>query len=359
MDCTALLHELTPHAERLLHRHLASSKPWYPHELVPWELGKHREEGPWDPDDFPLPDAVRSSLFVNILTEDNLPYYFSTINRMFGTHGPWREWTHRWTAEEGRHSTALRDYLTVTRAVDPVELEDARMQQVTGGQVPEPDNAIDGFVYVALQELATRIAHRNTGVALKELGGDHPAANAGYEVMARIASDENFHHLMYRDLTAAALEIEPSLVVCAIERQVREFEMPGVGIPDFKRHAERIARAGLYNLAQHHDQILVPVVLRTWKVESLDDLTPDAEQARERLVGQIGRIGRLARRIADRAKERVGEAREKVAALSDRAVDRASALTDRAADRASALSDRASELAADLTTDLSSRSKFA
>jgi acyl-[acyl-carrier-protein] desaturase len=29
----------------------------------------------------------------------------------------------RWTAEEGRHAIVLRDYLTVTRNVDPVALE--------------------------------------------------------------------------------------------------------------------------------------------------------------------------------------------------------------------------------------------
>ena len=69
----------------------------------------------------------------------------------------------RWTAEEGRHSIVLRDYLTVTRAIDPVALERARMAQVERGEVPQPDSTPDTMVYVALQELATRIAHHNTG----------------------------------------------------------------------------------------------------------------------------------------------------------------------------------------------------
>ena len=30
------------------------------------------------------PDGVRSALFVNLLTEDNLPYYFRDIERLFG-----------------------------------------------------------------------------------------------------------------------------------------------------------------------------------------------------------------------------------------------------------------------------------
>jgi hypothetical protein len=82
---------------------------------------------------------VRSSLFVNLLTEDNLPYYFRTIESMFGRDSAWGTWVRRWTAEEGRHSIVLRDYLTVTRMIDPVALERARMHQVSGGEVPVVD----------------------------------------------------------------------------------------------------------------------------------------------------------------------------------------------------------------------------
>ena len=58
-------------------------------------------------------------------------------------------------------------------------------------------------------------------------------------------------------------------MVVAIERQVREFEMPGTGIVDFDTHARAIARAGIYDFEIHHDQILVPVVLRHWGIEDL------------------------------------------------------------------------------------------
>jgi acyl-[acyl-carrier-protein] desaturase len=158
-------------------------------------------------------------------------------------------------------------------------------------------------VYVALQELATRIAHRNTGKALTDALGDHPVAQAGYDVLSRVAADENFHFLFYRDLTSAALEIAPSIVLPAIERQVREFEMPGTGIPGFKQHAEAIARGGLYNLQQHHDQILQPVVMKWWKIESLQGLTSEAEVARDAVLDRVQRIGKAARRLADRARE--------------------------------------------------------
>ncbi len=292
----ALLAELEPTAARLLDRHLTSSKEWFPHELVPWGQGQDFEPGyEWSPDAVPMSDEVRSALFVNLLTEDNLPYYFRTIERMFGADTAWGTWARRWTAEEGRHSIVIRDYLTVTRAIDPVQLERARMAQVECGQVPEPETPHDGFAYVALQELATRIAHHNTGKLLED--------KAGYEVMKKVASDENRHHLFYRDLVSAALEVDTSAMVCAIERQVRTFEMPGTGILDYEVHAKAIAKAGIYDFSAHHDQILVPVVLRHWGVAELEGLDAEAEQARAALLKRIERIGKAGRRFAARRDE--------------------------------------------------------
>ncbi|MEY2404337.1 MAG: acyl-[acyl-carrier-protein] desaturase [Acidimicrobiaceae bacterium] len=293
MDQSILLRELAPVAERLYDRHDAAAKEWFPHEMVPWSRGRDFEAGEcWDPGEVAMPDGVRSALFVNLLTEDNLPYYFRTIEQMFGADSIWGLWVRRWTAEEGRHSIVIRDYLTVTRSVDPIALERARMHQVSTGITPDPGTPADGLAYVALQELATRIAHRNTGKLLED--------RLGYEVMARVASDENLHFLFYRDLVTAALEVDPSTTVIALERQVRDFEMPGTGIVDFADHASAIAKAGIYDLQLHHEQILVPVVLRHWAVESLEGLTPEAEEARAKLVHFIDRVGRIGRRLAAR-----------------------------------------------------------
>ncbi|MFN2504054.1 MAG: acyl-ACP desaturase, partial [Acidimicrobiales bacterium] len=226
MDDPILLQELAPVAERLLERHLATAREWMPHEYVPWSRGRDYEQGEhWEETPLTPPPAVRSALFVNLLTEDNLPYYFGTIDRVFGDEHPWREWVRRWTAEEMRHALVIRDYVVVTRAIDPVGLEHARMLQVSNGEVPEPPDVPEGLVYVALQELATRIAHRNTGKMLED--------SRGYELLSRVAADENLHFLFYRDLTTAAIEIDPSAMVLAMANQVRNFQMPGTGIPDF------------------------------------------------------------------------------------------------------------------------------
>ena len=298
MDDVTLLRELEPTVETLLDRHLSTTKEWFPHDVIPYSRGRDFVPGEaWSEDDADLggaklSDAVRSSLIVNLLTEDNLPYYFRSIERMFGADGAWGTWAKRWTAEEGRHSMAIYGYLMATRAVDPVDLERGRMAQVSGGLTPDPETTAEGFIYLTLQELATRIAHRNTG----KLIGDE----AGYTVMMRVAADENLHHLFYRDLATAAIQMSPSRMMHAIEHEVLGFAMPGLGIPGFAAHAAAISRLGVYDLAIHHDQILVPMLLRHWQIDKIEGLDADAEQARDRVMARMAKSERVARRLTAR-----------------------------------------------------------
>lgn len=293
----AVLEALESTAEHLLERHLATSKEWFPHTLVPWgDAADYPEDYEWSLSETILPPAVRSALFVNVLTEDNLPFYFRDIERMFGRHGAWGEWVRRWTAEEGRHGFVINAYLMATRSIDPRQLERARMMQVQAGVVPEPPNAAEGLAYVAIQELATRISHFNTGTRLPD--------SAGRAVMRRVAADENLHFLFYRDAMKAVFEADPSSAVVATEKQVTGFAMPGVGIPGFTSHARAIAEDGIYDLALHHDQILQPVVMRDWRMASLEGLNAEAEQARERLIRYIERVDKVGKRIAARREER-------------------------------------------------------
>ena len=295
-----LLTELAPVAGALLERHLQTSREWFPHELIPYSRGRDAVPGEaWTPDDADLggaelTDAVRSALYVNLLTEDNLPYYSATIDMVFGRGEAWGAWARRWTAEEGRHSMAIYGYLMMTRAIDPVALERARMVQVSTAQVPQPDDARDALVYLTLQELATRVSHRNTG----KLIGDP----VGYDLMAGWPPTRTSTTSSTGTSRPPRIELDPSAMVQAIERQVAGFAMPGTGIPDFDRHAALIARAGIYDLAVHHDQILVPVVLRQWRVAELTGLDDAGEAARDRLLRQIERIGRLGRRRAGPAR---------------------------------------------------------
>ena len=161
-----LLLDLEPVVEENLNRHLKVTKDWMPHDYIPWSRGKDfaflgGED--WRPEDSALDPVAKTSMIVNLLTEDNLPSYHRIIHQQFGQDGAWGNWVGRWTAEEGRHGIALRDYLVVTRGVDPVQLEDLRMQHMTAGYDREQMSMLHTVVYVSFQELATRVSHRNTG----------------------------------------------------------------------------------------------------------------------------------------------------------------------------------------------------
>src|ERR1700753_1426707 len=196
MDTVDLMRELEPTVEANLNRHMSVAQEWMPHDYVPWNQGRDfvgPDGEPWSIEQSTITPAARISFEVNLLTEDNLPSYPHEIATLFGRDGAWGTWVHRWTAEEGRHGIALRDYLTVTRAVDPIALERARMEHMEAGYANvHEDEAMHSIAYVAFQELATRISHRNTGKAT----GD-PIAE---QLLARIAADEDLHMVFYRGL---------------------------------------------------------------------------------------------------------------------------------------------------------------
>src|SRR5262245_27878706 len=282
-ETPALLDALEPEVARLLDRHLAAAKEWFPHEYVPWDRARSFDDAPWQPEDSSLGEVARTALTLNLLTEDNLPYYHLALWNVFGGRGAWGEWARRWTAEEGRHSTAIRDYLLATRAVDPVALERERMEHVSRGYYPRGiDGPLDALVYVTLQELATRIAHRNTGAVT----GD-PVAE---RLLVRVALDENLHYAFYRDVAAAAIELDPSAMVLAMQRQVVGFAMPGFELRGFRERAITIAAAGIYDLRIHHDQVLCPVLLKHWRLDQLRGLSDPAERARDEVLGFLDQL---------------------------------------------------------------------
>jgi acyl-[acyl-carrier-protein] desaturase len=291
-DEPALILELEPEAGRLLDRHEKVAQEWFPHEYIPYRLGRDFDREPWTPDQPRLTGVAQTSFEIGLLTEDNLPSYHRLIHGMFGNgDGAWLSWVGRWTAEEGRHAIVLRDYLTVTRNIDPIALERGRMTQLQKGYDRDGSDTLHGLAYVTFQELATRIAHRNTGRY-----SDDPVAD---KIMIRIAADENLHMVFYRDILSAALALEPSATVRAIVDEVLAFQMPGAGIPGFVRKAAQIAKAGIYDLRVHRDEVLMPVI-KYWRIFELTGLDAAAEEARRRLAEHLDKLDAAARRFEER-----------------------------------------------------------
>lgn len=274
-----LIRDLEPVVAVELERHLAIQKNWYPHEYVPWSEGRDFA-GPlngdaWEAKDSRLSSVAQDSLILNLLTEDNLPSYHTEITLSMGRDGAWGNWIERWTAEEGRHAIVIRDYLMATRGVDPYELEDLRMAHMSlGYQTPYENDMLHTIAYVSFQELATRISHRNTGKI-----SDDPIAEA---MMQRISLDENLHMIFYRNTLKAALDLEPNAAMRAIADVVTNFDMPGANMPGFGRKAVQIALAGIYDMKQHLEEVIAPV-LRAWEVFERNDLSGDGLVARDEL----------------------------------------------------------------------------
>ena len=280
-----LLHELEPVAERLLNRHISMFKEWNPHDYIPWSDGKNfyaRGGQDWEPGQSQLSEVAQVAMVQNLLTEDNLPSYHREIAMNFSMDGAWGQWVNRWTAEENRHSIALRDYLVVTRAVDPVELEKLRLEQMTRGFSPGQNHQGDQFaeslfdsvIYVSFQELATRISHRNTGKACNETIAD--------QLLARVSADENLHMIFYRDVSEAGLEIAPNQAMKSLHRILRNFKMPGFTVPEFRRKAVIIAVGGVYDPRIHLNEVVMPV-LKKWRIFEREDFTGEAAWIRDDL----------------------------------------------------------------------------
>ena len=291
-----LIRDLEPVVAVELERHLQVQKNWYPHEYVPWSEGKTfagpLNGDPWDAKDSKLTSIAQDSLVLNLMTEDNLPSYHTEISISMGRDGAWGTWIDRWTAEEGRHAIVIRDYLMVARSVDPYELEDLRMAHMSlGYQTPYPNDMLHTIAYVTFQELATRISHRNTG----KIAADDMVES----MMQRIALDENLHMLFYRNTISAALELEPDAAMRAITDVVTNFEMPGANMPGFGRKAVQIALAGIYDLSQHIDEVVWPV-LRAWKIFERTDLSGIGLAARDELATFLEKVGKEAATFIDK-----------------------------------------------------------
>ena len=231
---------------------------------------------------------------VNLLTEDNLPSYHAELRRTFGREGAWGAWVNQWTAEEGRHASCIRDYLLVTRGVDPEQLERARMATLQAGFDAGGKPLLHACAYVSFQELATRVSHRNTGRYCED-----PIAE---RLLARIAMDENLHMIFYRNLVTAALEITPGPTLRAITDEVISFAMPGSVIPGYARSAVQIARAGIYDLRIHHDDVIMPLV-RHWRIFEAEGLDAEGEQARGDLKAALEALDARAARFVERRAE--------------------------------------------------------
>lgn len=76
-----LVEAIESEVDSLTEAHLNRRSDWYFHDIVPWERGESFRDKPWDVSQCTISENARTSLVLNLLTEDNLPYYHSLIEK--------------------------------------------------------------------------------------------------------------------------------------------------------------------------------------------------------------------------------------------------------------------------------------
>lgn len=254
-----LLANLHQDAEVGFQRHVEQSVDWQPHDFVPWDAGRSFAflgGQDWEPEQSTLSRTAATALTVSVLLADNLPAYHRNLAKCL-RRGVWWRWVGRWTAEEARHSVVLRNYLMVTRAVDPVELERIRMAHMTAGFRRQPQHLLEVLVTGALEETAAAVRHRATAAL-----GENDLVTA---ITTRLAQDDDNQARFYIDLVTAALKLAPEQTREAIAACVADFTIPEFDLPSGTTSTEALAAAGLYDPALQEEKVFTPL-LAHWQV---------------------------------------------------------------------------------------------
>jgi acyl-[acyl-carrier-protein] desaturase len=271
-----LLESLAPTVEENLLRHIDAADGWQPHDYVPWDDGRNfgfLGGTDWEPEQSELGEVAKVALTVSVLIADNLPSYHREVAKYLRT-GPWWRWVGRWTAEENRHEIMIRNYLIVTRAVDPVELERMRMAHMTTGFRRPALHLMDLLAACALEERAAAVRHRNTA----ELG-ENLIVTA---IADRIAADDELQSEFFANLVSTALDLAPDQAVRAIADQVAAFAVPELTLPDGRNSTAVLAEAGIYDPAREPELVFAPLLAR-WNVFARADFGEEGEKARAEL----------------------------------------------------------------------------
>ncbi|AHH21312.1 fatty acid desaturase [Nocardia nova SH22a] len=268
-----LLESLAGAVEDNLRRHDEKVRDWQPHDYVPFDDGRNFAflgGVDWDPQQVELGEIAALSLTVSVLIADNLPSYHRELGKRLRS-GPWWRWVGRWTAEENRHEILIRNYLMVTRAVDPVELERARMTHMTTGFRRPALHLLDVLAQCAFEESASVVRHCNIA-ALRE--------NSTVTAIAeRIAIDDELQAEFFGNLVAAALDLVPDQTMRAIADRIAEFQVPELTLPDGRNSTEVLAEAGIYDPARTGDLVFAPLLQR-WNIFSRNDFGSAGNAAR-------------------------------------------------------------------------------
>jgi acyl-[acyl-carrier protein] desaturase len=241
----ALILELEPVVEQNWDRHLNTEELWFAHDYVPFEQGENfaflggRD---WDPSQVSLPRHITDACEILLITKDNLAGHHRELVEHFILEEWWGRWLGRWTAEEHLHAIALRNYLVVTREVDPTANEEVRVEHVMKGYRADHYSQVETLVYMAFFERAHAVFCRNLAAQIEE------PVLAG--LIGRIAKDEERHEEFFANLVAHCLDYTRDETVAAIAARAAELDVVGGDIDAYRDKVQNVADAGIFGPAQ-------------------------------------------------------------------------------------------------------------
>ncbi|KUI27965.1 acyl-ACP desaturase [Mycobacterium sp. IS-1742] len=241
----ALTVELEPVVKDELRRHLDSEDLWFAHDYVPFDQGENfaflggRD---WDASQVTLPKHVTDALEILLITKDNLAGYHRELVEHFILEEKWGRWIGRWTAEEHLHAVALRNYLVVTREVDPTANEDVRVEHVMKGYRADRFSQIETLVFMGFFERSHAVFTRNLEAQIGE-----PVLKA---LVGRIAADEERHEVFFSNLVAHCLQTHREETVDAIAKRAAELDVVGADIDAYQDKIAAMAEHGIFDKAR-------------------------------------------------------------------------------------------------------------
>ena len=238
----ALTLELEPVVEKELRRHLDTEDAWFAHDYVPFDQGENfaflggRD---WDPSQVSLPKPITDALEILLITKDNLAGYHRELVEHFILEDKWGRWLGRWTAEEHLHAIALRNYLVVTREVDPSANEDVRVEHVMKGYRADTYSQIETLAFMAMWERSHAVFCRNLAAQITE-----PVLAA---LVGKIARDEERHAEFFTNLVAHCLGYAREETIDAIATRAEALGVVGGDIDAYGDKVAAVAEVGIFD----------------------------------------------------------------------------------------------------------------
>ena len=237
----AVIVELEPVVQRELRRHIDSEDVWYAHDYVPFEQGENFAflgGHDWDPSGVTLPKTITDALEILLITKDNLAGYHREFVFSFILEEKFGRWIGRWTAEEHLHAIALRNYLVVTREIDPAANEDVRVEHVMKGYRADTYSQVERLVFMAFFEREHAVFCRNLEAQITE-----PVLK---ELVGRIARDEERHEEFFANLVSHLLTFSREETIAAIAARAAELDVVGGDIDAYADKVQEMAAAGIF-----------------------------------------------------------------------------------------------------------------